>query len=331
MGRTFDVYGVGHALVDIQYKVEVETLNQLGIEKGVMTLIDAQRQQTLFAQLERDPIASASGGSAANTMIGVAQFGGNPFYACLTGRDQWGDFYQSDLEKAGVATDPANRSDGTTGQCVVFITPDADRTLNTFLGVGSAVSVAQLDNEKIAASQYVYLEGYLLSSDNGFEICLQAQAMARSAGTSVALTLSDPFMVATFKERFVQLVDNGVDVLFCNEDEANTFTDSSDNTQAIQLLGQRTPLVCITRGANGVLIGQDGHSVSVPAVPVEAVDTNGAGDLFAGGFLYGITHALNVEQAGKIGSYAAAQVVAQYGPRLQRTLDSVETILAQFE
>ena len=242
MERTFDVYGVGHALVDIQYKVEVETLNQLGIEKGVMTLIDAQRQQTLFAQLERDPIASASGGSAANTMIGVAQFGGNPFYACLTGRDKWGDFfYQSDLEKAGVATDPAHRSDGTTGQCVVFITPDADRTLNTFLGVGSAVSVAQLDDEKIAASQYVYLEGYLLSSDNGFETCLQAQAMARSAGTSVALTLSDPFMVATFKERFVQLVENGVDVLFCNEDEANTFTDSSDSTQAIQRLGQRTP------------------------------------------------------------------------------------------
>ena len=155
--------------------------------------------------------------------------------------------------------------------------------------------------------------------------------MARSAGTYVALTLSDPFMVATFKERFVQLVENGVDVLFCNEDEANTFADSSDSTHAIQRLSQLTSIVCITRGVNGVLIGQDGYSVSVPAVPVEAVDTNGAGDLFAGGFLYGITHALDVEQAGKIGSYAAAQVVAQYGPRLQKTLDSVETILAQFE
>ena len=213
MERSFDVYGVGHALVDIQYRVDVETLDKLGIEKGVMTLIDSQRQQALFEQLNRDPIASASGGSAANTMIGISQFGGKPFYACLTGRDTWGDFYQTDLEKAGVATDPAHRTDGTTGQCVVFITPDADRTLNTFLGVGSAIKLmTQLDGEKIADSRYIYLEGYLLSSDNGFDTCLQAQAMAQRVGTSVALTLSDPFMVATFKDRFTQLVDNGVDV-----------------------------------------------------------------------------------------------------------------------
>ena len=331
MERSFDVYGVGHALVDIQYKVDVETLDKLGIEKGVMTLIDSQRQQKLFERLSRDPIASASGGSAANTMIGISQFGGKPFYACLTGRDAWGDFYQSDLEKAGVATDPTHRAEGTTGQCVVFITPDADRTLNTFLGVGSAISTTQLDGEKIAASQYIYLEGYLLSSDNGFETCLQAQAMAQRVGTSVALTLSDPFMVATFKDRFTQLVDNGVDILFCNEDEANTFTDSKESTQAIEQLGQRVPLVCVTCGANGVLIRQGEHCVSIPAIAVEAVDTNGAGDLFAGGFLYGITHELGVEQAGKIGSYAAAQVVAQYGPRLQKTLEGVESILAQFE
>ncbi len=331
MGRRFDVYGVGHALVDIQYKVDVETLQQLGIEKGVMTLIDAQRQQALFAQLEQTPIASASGGSAANTMIGVAQFGGSPFYACLTGRDEWGNFYQNDLEKAGVATDPTHRTEGTTGQCVVFITPDADRTLNTFLGVSSAIDTQQLDPKTIADSQFVYLEGYLLSTDNGFASCLQAQQFAQEAGTSVALTLSDPFMVTTFKERFSQLVERGIDLLFCNEDEAGAFTGFNTREQALERLGQQVPLVCVTCGPDGALVRRTDRTTTIPGVPVTAVDTNGAGDLFAGGFLYGITHGFDVESAGKMGSFASAQVVSQYGPRLQSTLATVDDILAHFD
>lgn len=330
MKRSFDVYGVGHALVDIQFKVETETLERLGVEKGVMTLIDADRQQGLFADIAQDPIASASGGSAANTMIGVALFGGTAFYACLTGRDAWGDFYQNDLEKAGVATDPTHRTDGITGQCVVFITPDADRTLNTFLGAGSKIGVGQLDAEKIAASQYVYLEGYLLSSDNGYEACRKAQHLARAAGTSVALTLSDPFMVSTFRERFAQLIDDGVDLLFCNEDEACTFTASDQREQAVAHLGQRVSIACVTCGADGAQLHQDRRIIAIPGVPVDAVDTNGAGDLFAGGVLYGLTHGLSAEDAGRLGSYAAAQVVSQYGPRLQGTLDTVEAILARF-
>ncbi len=330
MERPFDVYGVGHALVDIQFKVEAATLERLGVEKGVMTLMDAERQKALFADLAQDPIASASGGSAANTMIGVALFGGTPFYACLTGRDVWGDFYQSDLEKAGVSTDPTHRTDGITGQCVVFITPDADRTLNTFLGAGSEIGVRQLDAEKIAASQYVYLEGYLLSSDNGYEACRKAQQLARAAGTSVALTLSDPFMVSTFQERFAQLVADGIDLLFCNEDEARAFTGAETRNQAVALLGQRVSIACVTCGADGARIHQADQHIAIPGVPVDAVDTNGAGDLFAGGVLYGLTHGLGVEDAGKLGSYAAAQVVAQYGPRLHGTLDDVEAILARF-
>ena len=152
MARTYDVYGVGHALVDIQYRVDPEFLAENQIDKGVMTLVDTERQTTLAAALTADPVASASGGSAANTMIGVARFGGQSYYACLTGRDEWGDFYQRDLEEAGVATSPANRGEGTTGQCLVFITPDADRTLNTFLGISSAIGPAQLQEDIIADS-----------------------------------------------------------------------------------------------------------------------------------------------------------------------------------
>jgi len=331
MGSTYDVYGVGNALVDIQFKVNPGTLAELGIEKGVMTLIDLERQQALFAALDQDPVASASGGSAANTMIGVSQFGGNAFYSCLTGRDTWGDFYQRDLEKAGVTTSPDNRGEGTTGQCVVFITPDADRTLNTFLGISSAFGPAQLDAEKIAASQYIYIEGYLLSSDNGYEACREVQRIAREAGTAISLTLSDPFMVSAFKERFESLVAEGVDLLFCNEDEAFAFSGTNERQAAVQALGERSAIACVTCGADGALIAENSHIHAIPGVPITPVDTNGAGDLFAGGVLYGLTHDLGVENAGKLGSYAAAQVVTQYGPRLSRSLQDVQAILAHFD
>ena len=176
MARTYDVYGVGHALVDIQYQVAPEFLAEHQIEKGVMTLVDEARQLNLTAAIDGEPVASASGGSAANTLIGVARFGGRTYYACLTGRDAWGDFYQRDLEAAGVATHPANRGAGKTGQCLVFITPDADRTLNTFLGISSAIGPAQLQEEVIADSQYLYIEGYLLGSDDGFAAACRATA-----------------------------------------------------------------------------------------------------------------------------------------------------------
>jgi len=330
MASAYDVYGVGHALVDIQYKAQPDLLDKLGIEKGVMTLIDIERQKTLFAALDQDPVASASGGSAANTMIGVAQFGGSAFYACLTGRDDWGDFYQRDLEKAGVATSADNRSEGITGQCIVFITPDADRTLNTFLGISSAIGPAQLDAAKIAASQYVYLEGYLLSSDNGYEACLEAQRIAHDAGTAVSLTLSDPFMVSAFKERFAALVEAGVDLLFCNEDEAFAFSGANERQAAVEALAQRTAIACVTCGADGALIRENGRTHSIPGVAITPVDTTGAGDLFAGGVLYGLTHEFSVDNAGKLGSYAAAQVVSQYGPRLDQSLQDTDAILAHF-
>ena len=232
MARTYDVYGVGHALVDIQYRVDPEFLAENQIDKGVMTLVDTERQTTLAAALTADPVASASGGSAANTMIGVARFGGQAYYACLTGRDEWGDFYQRDLEEAGVATNPANRDEGTTGQCLVFITPDADRTLNTFLGISSAIGPAQLQEDIIADSQCVYLEGYLFSSDDGFAAAIKAREMARRHGTTVALTLSDPFMVGAFKERFDAIIDHGIDLLFCNEEEAMACTGAADRAAA---------------------------------------------------------------------------------------------------
>jgi sugar/nucleoside kinase (ribokinase family) len=331
MLHQYDVYGLGHALVDVQYAVSPQLLNQLGIAKGVMTLIDRERQQTLLAALEEEPIACASGGSAANTMIGIAGFGGRAYYACQIGQDEWGKFYLQDLQKAGVDSNPANQVPGLTGQCIVLITPDADRTLNTFLGVSSEIGPGRLEEKQIAASQYLYLEGYLLSSDGGFAACLQAQEHARKYDTAVALTLSDPFMVASVKERFVALAEEGVDLLFCNDDEACAYTGLQDGEAAGRALAATFPAVCVTCGRQGAILYDQGKRLHIPAVEVEAVDTTGAGDLFAGGVLYGITHGFSLEDAGKLGSYAAAQVVAQYGPRLNHWIeDEIDAILTSF-
>lgn len=331
MSRTYDIYGVGHALVDIQYSVPVPLLAELGVDKGVMTLIDEERQQAILTALTQDPIASASGGSAANTMIGAASFGGRTYYACQLGEDEWGDFYQNDLERAGVHSNPANRVPGRTGQCVVFITPDADRTLNTFLGVSSSIGPDQLEETQIAASQYLYLEGYLLSSDSGFSACRQAQDIAGRHRTAVSLTLSDPFMIATHRERFTELVDKGVDLLFCNEDEARAYTGIQDREDACTALASQAGIACVTCGAEGAILYERDQRIHIPGIPVEAIDTTGAGDLFAGGLLFGVTNGYNLEDAGKLGSYAAAQVVAQYGPRLNRSLaDEIDSILARF-
>ena len=242
-----------------------------------------------------------------------------------------GDFYQRDLEAAGVATHPANRGAGKTGQCLVFITPDADRTLNTFLGISSAIGPAQLQEEVIADSQYLYIEGYLLGSDDGFAAACQAQQMAQRHSTAVALTLSDPFAVRAFRERFDVLLQRGVDLFFCNEEEALASTGVSDREAAGAALASQVSTAYVTCGADGALVYAAGAHYQVPGVPVQAIDTNGAGDLFAGGVLYGLSHGHSPLDAARLGCYAAAQVVTRFGPRLEQSLaDRIDHILSHF-
>ncbi len=305
---------------------------ELGVEKGIMTLIDAERQQVLFHALtEKEPVLRASGGSAANTMIAVARFGGRAYYACQLGQDELGDFYQRDLEEAGVNSNPANRGPGKTGQCLVLITPDADRTLNTFLGASHKMGPEQLQEEVIADSHYVYLEGYLLSSDQGFAACCHAQKLARRHRTAISLTLSDPSMVISCKDRFSRLLEGGVDLLFGNAEEARAFTGQEDPEDACRALGERVASACVTCGPEGAIVHAEGQPTRIPGVRVKAVDTTGAGDTFAGGVLFGITHGFDLHTAAKLGSYAAAQVVSCYGPRLECSLaEEINPILNHF-
>ena len=317
-----DVYGIGHALVDLQYAVSEKFLKDHGISKGVMTLLAEEEQSALCRALGDDAQTASSGGSAANTMIAIARFGGRAHYAYKVGDDDWGRFYCDDLERAGVTSGSGVRFPGTTGKCLVMVTPDADRTLNTFLGMSSEVGPQQLEAAVIEASRYVYVEGYLVTSDSGFDAARQAIETAREVGAAVSVTLSDPAIVTAFAERFRQLLSPTVDLLLCNEDEACALTGEDERSSACRALARSATRVCVTCGADGacLLDGGDERLEHVDAFPVEAVDTTGAGDAFAGGVLFGLTHGHSLRDAAMLGSYAAAEVVSAYGPRLERSL-----------
>ncbi|MDP6777420.1 MAG: adenosine kinase [Candidatus Latescibacteria bacterium] len=328
MSRTYDVYGIGNALVDIQYRVDPAYLGRMGIEKGLMTLVDEERQQALIDSLQDADSERSSGGSAANTMIALAGLGGKGYYACKVGLDEYGTFYLADLEVAGVDTNPGNRAEGVTGKCIVLITPDADRTMNTFLGITGSFGPEQVEEDVIRESQHLYIEGYLLTSEVGHRSALAAQSYAKAHGTRVAVTLSDPSVVEAFRDRIDELVDGGVDLLFCNEDEAQTFTGTTATEDACAGLAARVGGFAVTCGAEGAIVGREGETWKAPGFAVGAVDTNGAGDAFAGAFLFGITHGYDFAQSAKLATYTSSRVVAKYGPRLDVSLSGeVERIL----
>lgn len=327
---SFDVYGLGNALVDIQYQVVPDFFGEMGIDKGVMTLIEEDRQLALIGSLGDKEMARSSGGSAANTMISVANCGGTGFYACKVANDADGDFYLKDLEAAGVKSSLNNRGEGITGKCLVMITPDADRTMNTFLGITSTFGPDQIDKDVIAQCKYIYIEGYLVASDTGYEAAQFAQQMAKDSGVKVSLTLSDPFITSTFMDRMQALVDAGVDLLFCNEDEAKMFTGTESVDEACKALGKRVGGFAVTCGPDGARVQDGGALIHAPGFKVDAVDTNGAGDSFAGAYLAAITNGYTPEQAAKLATYVSSRVVSKYGPRFEDKLgkDDIDRILA---
>lgn len=315
----YDVYGLGNALVDIEFEVSADLLAQLEIEKGVMTLIDADRQQQLVEQLQGNHRKRSGGGSAANTMIALSQFGGKGFYSCKVAPDESGQFYLGDLKACGLESNHQSASTnlGITGKCLVFVTPDADRTMNTFLGITADFSTAELVPEAIVEASYTYIEGYLVSSPTGKEAAIQARQMAQSAGKNVAFTLSDPNMVKFFKPGLLEIIGDGVDLMFANESEALSMAETTKLSEALDYLKTLSKTFAVTRGGQGSLIFDGETLLDIPAFPVKAIDTVGAGDMYAGAFLYGITHGFSPTQAGILASKASAQIVTKPGPRLE--------------
>ena len=317
--KKYVAYGIGAALVDTEIKVQDSDLDEMKVEKGLMTLVDEARQAELLGHLEGHLIKAnhASGGSAGNSMIATAHFGGPTFMSCKVANDTDGDIYVADLESAGVDHCLKDgRTVGTTGKCLVMISPDAERSMNTFLGISETLSVEQLDAEAIAASQYLYLEGYLVTSPTGRAAAIKAREIAEAAGVKTALSFSDPGMVEFFRDGIAEMIGKRVNLVFCNEDEALGWAQSDDMDVAVEKLKEVCDTFVITLGAKGALTFDGATLTQVESKPVKAVDTNGAGDMFAGAFLYSITRGDDFATAGRFASLAAGKIVTNYGPRL---------------
>ena len=313
----YDVYGIGNALVDMEYEIEVADLETLGIDKGVMTLMDEERQLRMMDHLAAHPHQRSSGGSAANSMIAVRQFGGTSFYSCKVAEDDLGHFYMKDLLDGGVDTNHHTEKEaGHTGRCVVLVTPDSDRTLCTFLGISGELSTKELVEDALRDSAYFYMEGYLVTSETARQACIAAKRVAEAAGVKTAISLSDPNMVRFFKAGLLEMIGSGVDLLFANEDEAKGVVGTADLESTIDYLKTLSQEFVITRGSKGALVWDGRTLIDIDPVKVEAVDTVGAGDMFAGAFLYGRGQGWDHRRAGALASAASAKLVTSLGPRM---------------
>lgn len=328
----FDLYGLGNALVDTEYHVSDELLVRLGVEKGMMTLIDDAQLAVLEEQLRsRGKLKKqASGGSAANSLIAAANFGSKVFYSCKVADDELGAFYHEDLVDSGVATNLDQiREPGTTGRCLVMVTDDAERTMNTFLGITGDLGAHEIDETALKASSMLYIEGYLASSDKAREAAIRAHQIARDAGIQVALTFSDPAMVTYFKDQVSEMIGDGVDLLFCNEQEAITWTGEESIEGALTALSNTATRWVCTRGKDGAAVFDGAQRFDIPGRVVTPVDTNGAGDMFAGAFLYGLSNDWGFEKSARFGVHTSGYLITQYGPRV--ALANHAILLEEFE
>ena len=289
--KTYDLYAIGNALVDSEYEVSDAQLQAMGVDKRHMTLIDAQRRAELQGHLQGTTPRRTGGGSAGNTVVALSQLGGKAFYSCRVADDELGAFYTQDLIANGVSTNLATTTApaGQTGSCMVMVTPDAERSMSTFLGATAELDHTALDAQAIANARIYYMEGYLAASPTGLAAALHGRKVAQDAGVALATTLSDVSMIKFCKPGLDAIVGKGLDYLFCNEEEAQVWCGTQDLVTICKQLSQLARVVCLTRGAQGCLVLEGTQQTAVPAASVKALDTNGAGDMFAGSFLYAVT------------------------------------------
>lgn len=320
MAKKYNIYGMGNALVDIVTEVDDAFFAAHQIEKGVMTLVDDTHQSALVAAIDLAAADKQCGGSAANSVIGAAQLGATVFYSCKVANDVLGEFFLTDLIANGVNTNliSGQLPEGVTGKCLVMTTPDAERTMNTFLGITADYSTAEIATSALFDSDYLYIEGYLVTSPEGVEAMKTAKSIAEQSGVKTALTFSDPAMVKYFGNALKEVIGDGVDLLFCNEEEAMLHTGTDSIPAAFEALKASAREFVVTLGPDGALVWDGTREIKIAPVPTQAVDTNGAGDLFAGAFLYGITNGLSHAEAGALASRASSAVVSKFGPRLSK-------------
>jgi sugar/nucleoside kinase (ribokinase family) len=317
----YDVLGIGNAIVDVIARTEEDFLLKQGMNKGTMALIDEPRAQAIYDAM--GPAIETSGGSAANTIVGLASLGSRSAFIGKVKDDALGQAFTHDIRAAGVAfTTPPAAAGPSTARCYVLVTPDGERTMNTYLGAAQDLHPADIDADLVAASAILYLEGYLWDPKNAKDAFLKAAAIAHEAKRSVALTLSDAFCVDRWRAEFLQLMrSHTVDLIFANEGELHSLYQTADFDSAVNALRADVTTAVVTRSEKGCLvIGPDGIE-AVPAFPVErVVDTTGAGDLFAAGFLSGVARGADDRTCGRLGALAAAEVIQHLGARPERSL-----------
>ena len=316
--HSLDVYGICNPLIDLLSHVPEPFLGECGLEKDRMYLVEVEQQKSILIALAAQnlPIEFAPGGSGANTMIGIAQLGGRTAFTGKVGQDEYGDSYRDGLEAQGVKS-CLGAGPGTTGSSLILVTPDAARTMNTHLGMCQQLEAADLDLEALRSSRYLYVTGYLWDTDTQKEAVRHALAKAKEFGVRVSLSLSDPFCVNRHRSDFIELLRESVDLVFCNQEEAFLLLDTDVSQDAVNQLGEWVETVVMTMGGRGSLIQHRGETVYVDALPVPVEDTTGAGDAFAAGYLYGMTHEKTPLESGRIASALAGAVIGHTGPRYQ--------------
>jgi sugar/nucleoside kinase (ribokinase family) len=316
----FDVVGIGNAIVDVIAQADDAFLSKNSLNKGTMTLIDAERADELYGRM--GPGKEVSGGSCGNTMAGIAALGGKAAYIGKVRDDQLGQVFRHDIRASGVAFDSAPATDGPpTARCLILVTPDAQRTMNTFLGACVNLGPEDVPEALIASASITYMEGYLWDRPKAKEAFVRAAKLAHAAKRRVSLTLSDPFCVDRHRDSFRTLVKDHVDILFANEAEIASLYQVNDFDQAVKQVRQECDIAVLTRGADGSVIVKGGEMHTVPAAPVaKVIDTTGAGDLYAAGFLQALTAGHDLKRCGQVASLAAAEAISHYGARPETDL-----------
>lgn len=323
----YDVMAVGNALVDHEYRLSDAELAETGLTKGNMTLVNLEEQQQLlafFSLADIEPAKQAGGGSAANSMYAFASLGGKPFYACRVGDDKPGKFYLQDLNEAGVATaEQSIHVDGVTGSCVVAVTDDGERTMQTYLGTSSDIAEDNVNFDALNRAEWLYLEGYLAMSESIQPAMTKLRQQAGIHGAKIAVSFADPAVVKFAKEGLLNMLGNKVAVIFCNSEEARLFTDKKQLKAAAKALLEHCDTAVVTDGAKGAVIAHkpdDKSKVAVYEIPTPVVanviDTNGAGDNFSGAFLYALSQHYSLPECGRLAGEVSAQIIQQFGPRL---------------
>lgn len=321
---TLDVVAIGNAIIDVIANCDDGLIEELGLARGGMMLIDADQARDLYGAM--GPAREISGGSAANTLAGLASLGARCAFIGQVADDQLGEVFAHDIRAVGIDFDvPARAGDPPTARCLIFVTPDGQRTMNTFLGASHYLPAKALDEKTIASAAVLYLEGYLWDPEEPRAAMRKAIAAARAAGRKVAFTPSESFVIDRHRDDFLSLIDAGeIDVLFCNEHEMAALIRNDDFEAGIAALAPKIPVLVVTRGANGAVALAGGERAQVAAEPIEhVVDTTGAGDLFAAGFLYGHVRGMALETCLKLGAICACEVISHYGARPERNLQAL--------